>query len=497
MSEQAVTLHQSAEIVAFDEAMNLAGFRTTAAGSLATEWRWRGQLPRSRVDTEITLPAEYPYGSPRVVLPSYPRGTSWHRGHDGTLCLWGTYAKGDLPWLSVPNLLARADEWVETDRSGWSDDDPALDLEAYHAPRLIEDSATVPMLVIEDWDTIAGRWFRATGPGEYGQMVVDEVYHNQPAAIPAGRGPGRKRRRKARHLLTGLAVDLGALERPIISIDQLVNAVGAESGGARQVLGSGQPLLLACRYERLGAVGLIGFWLTASQHEFIYLTDRAASQRLRVGWHAERLADRTVSVIGAGSVGGFLADMLRRSGVKSLTLHDNDTLQPGNLPRHLASARFVGAPKTLAVRETMKLQDEVSVPEGGPAIRSLEQAVDLLNTRDLVIDCTGDRLTFQLLITASEIAKSRFLHVAVEGHGQYARVDICPPFEEADPLPADGVLPVALDAQEGGCGDPISPTPPSASFETAAIGARIAINILAGERVEPAGERRRLFRAPS
>lgn len=110
-----------------------------------------------------------------------------------------------------------------------------------------------------------------------------------------------------------------------------------------------------------------------------------------------------------------------------------------------------------------------------------------------MVDCTGDRLTWQLLLAASRLTGRRFLRVAVEGHGQYARVDVCPPFDGFDNLPSDGVRGMTLSEREGGCGDPISPTPPIAVIETAAIGARTAIRMLAGEPVPPAGERRELF----
>jgi molybdopterin/thiamine biosynthesis adenylyltransferase len=205
------------------------------------------------------------------------------------------------------------------------------------------------------------------------------------------------------------------------------------------------------------------------------------------------MADRTVTVIGAGSIGSYVADLLHRSGVHDLHVHDSDLLLPGNLVRHAASAAQVGAMKADAVRDTAAQRDPSWPITARPRINSLAEAVELLRDRDLVVDCTGDRRIWHLMRAAADIAGKSFVHVAVMGHGQYGRVDICPPLDGAEPLDEDPVVGVALTEWEGGCGDPVSPTPPIAVLETAAMGARFALRMLAGEQVPPAGESRALF----
>ena len=198
-------------------------------------------------------------------------------------------------------------------------------------------------------------------------------------------------------------------------------------------------------------------------------------------------------MIGAGSIGSYLADLLHRSGVRDLVVHDSDHLLPGNLVRHAASADFVGAPKTEAIRDTAARRDPSWPIQTEGALAGLDKAVQLLRERDLVVDCTGDRLIWQLMLAAADIAGVSFLHVMVEGHGQFGRVDICPPLDGCEPLSPNQVLPVLLTEREGGCCDPVSPTPPTAVIETAAMGARFAVRMLAGEAVPPAGESRELF----
>jgi hypothetical protein len=284
---------------------------------------------------------------------------------------------------------------------------------------------------------------------------------------------------------------------PLVDTAGLLDAMGPRRAAAVATLVVGRPVLAVCRYTRLGGLGLIGFWISmVNDHVtcgYLEVAETSPAQRRRAGWHAATLAERTITVLGAGSIGSYLADLMHRSGVVSLTICDSDTLKPGNLVRHAAPSRYVGADKTEAVHAITSDRDPARPIETAGRIQTLGEAVALLRDRDLVIDCTGDRLTWRLLLAASRITDRRFLHVAVEGHGQFGRVDVCPPFHGANPLPADDVQPMTLTEREGGCGDPISPTPPISAFETAAMGARLAVRMLAGEDIPSAGERRQLF----
>lgn len=493
-----VDAYTQALIRHLDEELNRAGFRTLSCGDSSSEWKWSGKAGPQKEVAEIALTDRFPYSPPDVVLPNRHGHTSWHRDARGVLCLWDTHAQGDLPWLDVPTLLGRVKEWIENDDAGWANDAPALDLEAYHHPHRLLRGQRIeyPLLVIDDWNAVAEHWFRVKSPGEYGRMDLAGGRR----LAPKIRVKSKSRKKKghgAGNFLDGVAVDLGEMAAPLVSDADLLAALGKHRAAAAAVLGAGQPVLLVCRYTRLGAVGLIGFWLTRQGGQLIRpyfeVAERLSSQRRRAGWHAEVVKDRTVAVIGAGSVGAYVTDMLHRSGVRHLLVHDFDTLKPGNLVRHVAPSQYVGAPKAHAVKMVAADRDVAHQINVGTSVRSLGDAVNLLREHDLVVDCTGDRLTWQLLLAASGIAERRFLHVAVEGHGQYGRVDVCPPFDGAAALPADGVQLLALAEREGGCGDPVSPTPPVAAFETAAIGARLAIRILAGEPIPPAGERRELF----
>lgn len=359
------------------------------------------------------------------------------------------------------------------------------------------------MLVIDDWEDLAGHWFRARPPAATGVVRVSMSRLPAPVVRPPGKGQGRKPkgtqrgRRNPERMLDGVAVDLGEMGAPLVSTDDLLDALGGQLPAVARLLENGRSVLIAARYLRSGASGLIGFWLTKSGDRFtrgcIPIAEVRRSQRRRAGWHAELIADRTVSIVGVGSIGSYVADMLHRSGVRHIRVHDWDTLQPGNLVRHSSSPAFVGSSKTDAVRDTAAERDPLWPMRSDGMVRSLSDAISLMEEQDLVIDCTGDRLTWQFFQAAAEVSQRRFLHVAVEGHGQFGRVDICPPFHAAAPLRPNSVQGIELNEREGGCGDPISPTPPTAVVETAAMGARIAVRMLANEPVPAAGECRPLF----
>lgn len=63
----------------------------------------------------------------------------------------------------------------------------------------------------------------------------------------------------------------------------------------------------------------------------------------------EVLKDRHVSIVGCGSFGSALADMLVRAGLGRLTLIDPETLSAENIGRHVLTTRDVGRPKAEAL----------------------------------------------------------------------------------------------------------------------------------------------------
>ena len=68
-----------------------------------------------------------------------------------------------------------------------------------------------------------------------------------------------------------------------------------------------------------------------------------------------RLAACRVTVVGLGGVGGYVVEVLARSGVGTLTLIDGDKVEESNLNRQIAALRStIGAYKAKALAERVK-----------------------------------------------------------------------------------------------------------------------------------------------
>lgn len=67
------------------------------------------------------------------------------------------------------------------------------------------------------------------------------------------------------------------------------------------------------------------------------------------------LQQKHVLVVGLGGVGGYVVELLVRSGVGALTIVDADVVQPSNINRQIiATHRTIGAPKALLWEERLR-----------------------------------------------------------------------------------------------------------------------------------------------
>lgn len=98
-----------------------------------------------------------------------------------------------------------------------------------------------------------------------------------------------------------------------------------------------------------------------------YLNSAPIPQRLKVkradgSWihgrdadlKAQLLAQKKVAIIGIGSIGSFVAELLAASGVGSLTLVDHETLAFANAGRHLLGVNSEGAYKSQGVADLLQ-----------------------------------------------------------------------------------------------------------------------------------------------
>ncbi|WP_070888150.1 ThiF family adenylyltransferase [Pseudomonas argentinensis] len=127
---------------------------------------------------------------------------------------------------------------------------------------------------------------------------------------------------------------------------------------------------------------------------------------------------KRIALIGCGTIGGFLAEMLMKAGAGlgggELLLIDNDSLAPQNLGRHRLGFNRLFLPKSSALASELK----VSMPAlNVKAFEVKAQEVNLSGV-DLVIDATGEEAFGHWLAKA---ISSPLLHVWIEGAGVAVR----------------------------------------------------------------------------
>jgi molybdopterin/thiamine biosynthesis adenylyltransferase len=104
----------------------------------------------------------------------------------------------------------------------------------------------------------------------------------------------------------------------------------------------------------------------------------------------EGITDAHICLIGCGSVGGHIADMLASNGVGKLTLHDPDVLKPENLHRHNLSSNAMYLQKTTALKAQLKYKYPfLQVDADFKRLLSLKNK-DLMRSFDLIILATGN-----------------------------------------------------------------------------------------------------------
>ncbi|WP_017019127.1 E2/UBC family protein [Aliivibrio fischeri] len=140
------------------------------------------------------------------------------------------------------------------------------------------------------------------------------------------------------------------------------------------------------------------------------------------------LSSKNIALIGCGTIGGYLAELLVRNGAglgdKFLHLYDKDTLKPHNFSRHTLSVSDFGNNKASALAATLMnsihLAKNISGFDGNFPINE-----KILSKYDIVIDATGrppvsKRLAF--ITRQMSVKRPTIVHVFNDGNGRAAKV---------------------------------------------------------------------------
>ena len=137
----------------------------------------------------------------------------------------------------------------------------------------------------------------------------------------------------------------------------------------------------------------------------------------------EALAGRHVSIVGCGSFGSALADMLVRAGVGKLTLIDPEVLSVENLGRHVLTSRDLGNAKVHALAERLR---EVS-----PDLEVEARQEKFCDAGGLLICCADSRRCESMVNAVSLQRQVSAVYVGAYGAVRAGEVQFCVPGQTA------------------------------------------------------------------
>jgi molybdopterin/thiamine biosynthesis adenylyltransferase len=439
----------------------------------------------AKATIDVTILDHYPFGPPRVELVD--AGTAldvtFHI-QNGALCLWdNTDPVADAPWTDPERILQRVAGWLTQTAQGWPDDDDT-DLERY-----VEGDVDARLVLYDETEL----------EGLSGCLDTKIDGHETTITVlpkPRGVPPSQRHKKGIQRTSMHLAwlANLGDVVRPLTGWDDAEAALGDDAVTVRRLVVQGALDLLVLRYRRGGRSGtLVLATAKLNGKPVVHRCEAAdtseASRRLRSGATSAQLVDRKVAVVGCGAVGSFTADMLFRDGIRHLDLRDPQRLRPGNVVRHLAGDIYVGLSKVVATKACLGATglDVTHVDTHVTSVTDPTIAINLLQAHDVVVDATADERTTALLRWAAEQTRRTLVSVAVMRDGGVARVDrlpLRPDEQHLPPVPPRDDLPGPY--RERGCGDVVSPTPPSAVVAAAELATALSLDELTLERRLPA-----------
>lgn len=143
------------------------------------------------------------------------------------------------------------------------------------------------------------------------------------------------------------------------------------------------------------------------------------------------VADKLITICGAGSLGANLAETLARMGMCRLRVIDRDTIEPHNLATQPWQSQDVGAPKTRVLANMLYRAVGARV-DAQQVELTHANAAKLLKESAMVVDAF-DNIPSRREVAAMTAARHiSCLHVALGGTGDYG----CGLWDDAYTLPA-------------------------------------------------------------
>jgi hypothetical protein len=177
------------------------------------------------------------------------------------------------------------------------------------------------------------------------------------------------------------------------------------------------------------------------------VVEAVENQGLRLPSAYADLSEKTVVIVGLGSVGSKIAISLARSGLRKFFLVDEDILLPGNLVRNQLDWMMVGFSKVSAVAEAIKRVAPNSVVEkrshrlaGQENSEVIAATLNKISAADLIIDATANPDVFVSLAAVCKRSEKALIWGELFAGGIGALMCRSIPRIDANPLSVrDGV----------------------------------------------------------
>lgn len=195
-----------------------------------------------------------------------------------------------------------------------------------------------------------------------------------------------------------------------------------------------------------------------------------------------------VLIIGAGSLGGAVAENLVRMGVTNMGILDPDLLDVGNLTRHVLGMDAVGHNKATALANALSLTMPDANVAGIPASfpPGTHELAEELRSFDVIVDCTGSDAALDAMaefdwggektfVSLAMTWRAEGLLVFIASEASFPAIDAKESFHEMDVPPTE-----FGDAHmEGiGCWHPVFPATAADVRMWSAVGARATLEAM-------------------
>jgi len=139
-----------------------------------------------------------------------------------------------------------------------------------------------------------------------------------------------------------------------------------------------------------------------------YHINRETIFRRVSGYDVEKLANKSCLLLGCGSIGSRVAELLIRSGIGTMVLVDKEEMRAGNVCRHVLGLDYIGQNKAQGLKQFLhKRNPEAKIAGFASDILSEPETLsEMVRVADLVVSCLGNDAA-ELFVSSASLANDK------------------------------------------------------------------------------------------